>query len=582
MTSSLTIIRRDWAHPVRELRSSLENPQTPLSYPAEWLLDIFNGGRTDSGIRVSEMTALQVVTFLSGVDLIAGMISSLSWHVYERSLNKQGRAVHRIAYEHDYYDLLHSEPNEEMSWQTFLYAYLCHLLVWPSAYAEIQRDAGNGAIALWPRSPWKTRPIRLTGSVRLEPEPWRPFPVTIPAGTLVYRTTDGTDEELGTKMQGPGRIIPAEDMLHVPGMSLDGRLGQSVVYLARNTLGAILAMEKFGNKYFANFARPGGILEMPAKLSPADEAKSKTSWQEAQGGENANRVAMMPPGWKFTAMSHNPQEAQTREQREYLRTDVAALLHLPPRVLGDTATKTRGSTEQENQEILDFALIPRINAVKLEVKRKLFPHTRVGRRPKNPYFLDCDTWSLVRGDAASREKFYASGKQWGYLNTNDIKAREKENPVNEPWAEEYWMPVNMTLATTPINPAASAESSAAEEPVMRAYARLFRDAFGRILAREKRDAHALLSCFGPICHAMRDQFGAAASAEMRVKASPGVESERFIADYLAGMSRRAMEWTADTAEEACQAELGRAVRAVRIAVYREIAAEKAKEPILVG
>ena len=31
-----------------EIRTSLENPQTPLSYPAEWLLDIFNGGRTSS------------------------------------------------------------------------------------------------------------------------------------------------------------------------------------------------------------------------------------------------------------------------------------------------------------------------------------------------------------------------------------------------------------------------------------------------------------------------------------------------------------------------------------------------------
>jgi len=48
-----------------ERRSSLENPSTPLSFPAEWLLDIFNGGRTDSGIRVSEMTALQTDAVLA-------------------------------------------------------------------------------------------------------------------------------------------------------------------------------------------------------------------------------------------------------------------------------------------------------------------------------------------------------------------------------------------------------------------------------------------------------------------------------------------------------------------------------------
>src|ERR1700739_4640415 len=92
-----------------EMRSSLENPQTPLSYPAEWLLDIFNGGRTDSGIRVSELTALQVITFLACVDLIAGKIASLPIHVYERAVGKSGRAAHRVAYEHDYYDLIHIE-----------------------------------------------------------------------------------------------------------------------------------------------------------------------------------------------------------------------------------------------------------------------------------------------------------------------------------------------------------------------------------------------------------------------------------------------------------------------------------------
>src|SRR6202521_5288470 len=87
---------------LRELRSSLENPQTPLSYPAEWLLDIFNGGRTDAGIRVSQLTALQVPTVWSCVDLISGSVASLPLHVYERLLTKDSKPTHkgsRIAYE---------------------------------------------------------------------------------------------------------------------------------------------------------------------------------------------------------------------------------------------------------------------------------------------------------------------------------------------------------------------------------------------------------------------------------------------------------------------------------------------------
>jgi len=573
-----------------ERRSSLENPQTPLSYPAEWLLDIFNGGRTDSGIRVSEMTAFQVVTFLACVDIIAGKSSSLSWHVFEQMPGKNGRAIHRIAYEHDYYDLCHAEPNEEMSWQTFLKAYLCHALAWGAGYAEIQRDASNRAVAFWPRNPAKTRPIRLVRSVRLEEEPWRPFPVTIPAGHLAFQTTDGIDEqdgsETGAHSGKPARLIPMADCLHVPGLSFDGRIGQSVVWLARNTLGQILAMEKFGSKYFANFAKPGGILEQPVGLQAADKEQSKRSWQEAQGGENAHRVAMLPPGWKFTPISHNPQEAMTEPMRVFLRSDMAAVFHVPGRMVGDTSTKTRGSTEQENQELLDFALMPWIHAIRLEFKRKLFPHSGLGRKPKNPFFLDCDTWDLVRGDAASREKYYASGRQWGYLNANDVRSREKLNPIEEDWAEQYWMPVNMTLATTPIDPTHQDGGGEGdlpnEEPVTRAYSRLFRDAYGRLLTRERRDLHALTGCFGPILYAFRDQFGAAASQEMRIQAVPGVESERFVAEYLSGLEKRAAGWTLEAAEEICHQELLRAARAVRLSVYREIAGEKAKKPVLIG
>lgn len=577
----------------REQRSSLENPQTPLSYPAEWLLDIFNGGRTDSGVRVSEMTAFQVVTFLACVDLIAGKVSSLPIHVYERSFGAHGRAIHRVAYDHDLYDLVSLEPNDEMSRQTFLKVFLCHALAWSNGYAEIQRDAGNAPLGFWPRNPGKTRPIRLTRTVHLEPAPWRPFPVTLAAGEMAFETTDGVEEydqsDLGANSSRPGRLIPMADMLHVPGISFDGRLGQSVVWLARQTLGLILATEKFGSKYFANFAKPGGMLEMPVGLTSEQKEQSKRSWMEAQGGENAHRVAMLPPGWKFTPMSHNPQEAQTQELRQFLRTEIATLFHVPVRLAGDTTTKSRGSSEQENQELLDYTLSPWVEAIKLEWKRKLFPHPNVGRVPKSPFFVDFDTTDLIRGDSASREKFYASGKQWGYLNTNDVRSFEKLNPIEEDWAEQYWMPINMTLVHTPIDPthqdgAGNGEpgQEAPADPLERAYRRLFCDAFGRILTRSQRDLPAFTGCFAPLLFTWRDLFAAQACREMRTKTVPGAESERFLAEYLRDMQKRCSEWAADTPEAAIAGELRRAIHAARMAAYREVAAAKAKEPVLIS
>ena len=92
---------------------------------------------------------------------------------------------------------------------------------------------------------------------------------------------------------GQRRLILAEDMLHVPGLSLDGRVGQSVVYLARQIIGLSLATEKYGAKFFGNGARPAGILTLPNKLEDKAIENLRRSWAEAHGGENS-RNGQMP------------------------------------------------------------------------------------------------------------------------------------------------------------------------------------------------------------------------------------------------------------------------------------------------
>src|ERR1700733_10981364 len=103
---------------ISETRTSLENPQTPLSYPAEWLLDIFNGGRTDSGLRVSEMTALQVTTVFQCVMIIANAFATSPLRVMERDLVDK-RQNNTIAYDHPLFDLLAHDPNPEITSSTW-------------------------------------------------------------------------------------------------------------------------------------------------------------------------------------------------------------------------------------------------------------------------------------------------------------------------------------------------------------------------------------------------------------------------------------------------------------------------------
>lgn len=427
-----------------EFRTSLENPQTPLSYPAEWLLDIFNGGRTDSGIRVSEMTALQVGTVLSCVNIVSNGFASLPLHVQEKVEFKGGREGRKKATTHNLYDPLHTEPNSEMTSFVWRKVAMVHALLWGNSYSEIQRDQNNKIIGIWPRNPARTRPIRTLQPFKFEGD-------TIQPGTLIYETTESLigQEPTGTddSKVGKRRLILAEDMIHIQGLSLDGRLGQSTVWLARQILGLALATEKYGAKFFGNGARPAGILTLPNKLEDKAIENLRRSWAEAHGGENAFKVAVLEQGIKFEKIAATPNEGQMLETRTYQRTEICALFGVPLHMVVQDRGTGKSNTEQAAIEFFQFCLNPWITQWTQELNRKLFP--KVGRSA-NRYAPHFETRQLLYPDSKSRGAYYANGIQWGWLNGNDIHEFEGLNPIEDGTGDLYRVQVNMQPADMPM------------------------------------------------------------------------------------------------------------------------------------
>jgi HK97 family phage portal protein len=578
-----------------EFRSSLENPSTPLSYPAEWLLDIFNGGRTDAGIRVSELTALQVSTCYACVDLISGAMASIDLNVYEQ-LEPRGK---RLAFEQDLHFILHDEPNIEMTAFTFIRTFMAHALLWSNGYAEIERDQANRVIALWPRSPVATRPRRTVEPITIDGE-------RIPIGTLIYETTDGQIGEQN-KPQHP-RLILAENMLHVPGLSLDGRLGKPIIELTRQVFGLALATEKYGGKFFANGIRPTGVIEVPNAMEPVAIENFKRSVQEAYGGENMLRPMIIENGMKWTQSDLKPNEAQFLETRKHQREEIAAIFHVPVRMLGESGRVNRSSAEQEAIELVQYTLRPWIKAIQPELKRKLF--VKKGRTAFQffPAFYYQD---MLTPDSESRAKLITVIKQWGIANSNDIREYLLDwNPILGPAGETYWMPVNMMDAAFPLrltpgdpnsitgaegggdddnNPddedpdkpkkpeAAPPEDQRDQQRFVRAHSRFFQDAMQRLLTREKPDIRDFRNCFTQVLSAMAELIAEAATLDFRMDGTYlTAEVQSFIQEYIQGMQKRSGDWKQDEVK-ATSSELVRAVKAVKVAVYRDLATGKAKQ-----
>ncbi len=263
---------------------------------------------------------------------------------------------------------------------------------------------------------------------------------------------------------------------------------------------------------------------MPGKMEAKSLENLRRSWQEAYGGENKYKTAILDSGVTYTKIGATPNEGQFLETRREQRIDIASVFQVPPHMIGEVE-KTKSNVEQSSIEFVTYTLGPWIAAWENELKRKLF-HT-VGRSAgKN--FARFDTRRLLYPDSAARSEFYRTGKNWGYLSSNDIRELEDMNPIEAGSADDYWMPLNMgpaeTVEASPeptlgkkVDGNESAPAPAPEpkpvvqEPEQKNIERyvkrltpIFRDACGRFCARHKRDLDNCRRIFTPVMEVLAE------------------------------------------------------------------------------
>lgn len=539
-----------------ELRDALDNPAIPIS-SAGLYAAMSGGAPTAAGEVITLDTALQESTVYACARVIYESVAALRLRVYE--LLDKGR---REAPDSDLAYLVGVEPNEETAAEPFWEAFVGSLCLTGNGYAEIQRDNGGRPVGLWNLHPNLTTPVRL------------------PNGSLVYETSDG--------MTGPGQVrrIAPENMLHCPLFCFDGVKGYSPIHLARLAIGLSRAAEKFGARFFGNGSRPGGVLSTTTELDDDAQRATKESWLQAQSGDKQGTTAFLYGDWKYTPITISPEDSQFIQVRQFQRTTICSWFRVPPHMVGDTQKLTNANAEQFNIQFVTDTLRPYLNRIETEIKRKLLP--KAGRNTGR-FIVEFDVSERLRGDFATTMKGYADGRQWGWLNGNEIRSEMGLNPGPEE-LDVYWVPVNMQNAARlldtesiqdqpidqPALPAPTSEERNLLGKYRLGYLRVYRDAFGRLLAREKRDSGIISTLFSPVLHSIAELSASSYGAEISPEDS-GTAS--VVKDVLAAFEKRVAKLpeklTDEETEALVAAEFTRAVRSIHINVTREVAAAKA-------
>jgi HK97 family phage portal protein len=396
---------------IARLKKAIRDWSGPLTAESPEIKRLFAGEPNSSRIDVNEYTALNYSAFWAATSTISGDVSSLPLIFYKRL---KGGGKERYT-DHPLYKVLHDEPNPEMSSMAFREAMQAHVLIWGNAYAEIERDAAARPVHLWPLTPDRVS---------------------------VQRTSEGVTYRVRSK-QGSEVVLPARDVLHIPGLGFDGLQGYSVVAKARESLGLGLATERFGGSFFGNGSTFGGILTHPQTLGDEAAKSLRESVNSRHTGvENAHRFMILEEGMSYQALGVPPNEAQFLETRKFQITEIARWFSIPVSKLREMDNSSvRANIEHEALDYLTSTLRRWLVKWEQEINRKL-----ISPRERGIQFAEHLVDGLLRGDAAARNSAYAIGRQWGYLCVDDIRELENLNPLPDGAGKIFLVPSNMMPA----------------------------------------------------------------------------------------------------------------------------------------
>lgn len=399
-----------------------------------------------AGIAVDVRSALRVPVVYDCLTVLSQTIAALPWAVFER-----GRGGDKTRADGHPLVALLRRPSDEVTSHEFFAQ-----LVWDLA------SAGNFFAVIVDPGGGFGRSLR-----RLEPSKVR-----------VERLEDGSRRWEVTDEAGRRRYVEGEVWhVRVPPL-VDGLVGTGRVDVGREAIGALLAVQEYGARYFRNDATPPVVIKHPAHFR---DAASRENFLRAIGewfGLKRNKPAVLEYGMEIQRLGATNEESQFLETRKELQNEVARLWRMPPHKVGIMDRATFSNIEEQALEFVTDTLGPWLDLVEKSVNHWLMRDRDAGR-----YFFEFNVDGLLRGNIEARYAAFATARQWGWLSVNEIRKLENLNPIGRR-GDQYLQPLNMVPAGDtgdPNGPPAGADRRAVLGPRG--------EVMSRLVAGEWRDGH---------------------------------------------------------------------------------------------
>lgn len=356
---------------------------------------------------LTSKTAMKYSAVFACVRVLAETYASVPIMEYR----KDSKGDRTITTDTSAYDILHNQPNEEMSPFNFKETSMINLNLGGNAVAEKLVNRNGELVGLYPYQWDKIQIVRDQTTNK-----------------LIYRIRDGSKSKELKRVQ----------VYHVPGLSFDGVVGLTPIQYSASPIKLGLTYEQFGINFYKNGALTSGIFEHPGALGDlAYDRLKKELKKNYRGLANAGTPMILEEGMKYQGITINPVDAQLIENKRFQVEDICRIYRVPQHLVQMLERSTNNNIEHQSLEFIMYTMLPWFKRNEENANMQLL----TSEERKAGYYLEHKIDSLLRGDAVSRATAYATGRQWGWLSVNDIRRLENINPIQN--GDIYLQPLNM-------------------------------------------------------------------------------------------------------------------------------------------
>ena len=137
-------------------------------------------------------------------------------------------------------------------------------------------------------------------------------------------------------------------------------------------------------------------------------------------------------------MTIPPDEAQFLESRKFQAIEICRWFGVPPHKVFALERATWNNIEHQELEFVSDAVQPIVTQLEQEADLKLF-----GRINRGVLYTKLNMAALLRGDMKSRYEAYEIAHRNGWLNADEIRAREDMNPLPKGQGKIYVLQAQM-------------------------------------------------------------------------------------------------------------------------------------------